>query len=102
MILINSNRKASPMKDAIGIKLNFDSFNSANFKFSIINMNKNNTAIAPTYITINDIGINSKSNNKRIQAVLKKVNTRNNTEKIGFLVYITKIADNKEKAAKIK
>jgi len=49
-------------------------------------MNRNNTAIAPTYITIKEIGKNSKSNNRSIQAVLKNVNTRNNTEKMGFLV----------------
>jgi hypothetical protein len=49
-----------------------------------------------------EIGINSKSNNKSIQATLKKVNTRKKTEKIGFLVYIIKLADIRENAVKVK
>jgi hypothetical protein len=101
-MLINSNNIKKPSKKAIGKKFVFDSFSSANFKFNIISINKNSTAIAPTYMTIKDIGMNSKSNNKSMQATLKKVNTRNKTEKIGFLVYITKIADNSEKAVKMK
>lgn len=48
-----------------------------------------------------DIGKNSKSNNKSMHATLKKVSTRKKTEKIGFLVYITKLADIRENAVKM-
>jgi hypothetical protein len=65
--------------------------------FNIIKTNKKRTAIAPTYITKNEIGRNSKLNKNNKQETFVKDSIRNNTEKIGFFVVITQIEDNKEK-----
>jgi hypothetical protein len=44
---------------------------------------------------------NSKLNNNDRAATLKKEKIKNNTEKIGFLVQTTKLADVKQKSEKI-
>jgi hypothetical protein len=53
--------------------------------FNIIKTNKNKTATAPTYTTMNTTGKNSSSNKKSNAETLKNERIRNKTEKMGFL-----------------
>ena len=77
----------------IGNKCVWFSLSSASFIFITIKMNKNKTAIAPTYITKKEIGKNSKLNKNRILETLQKHNIKNNIENIGFFEKIINIAD---------
>lgn len=54
---------------------------------------RNNTAMAPTYITINEIGKNSKLNISSTQVTVLNVKIRKRTLNIGFFELITKIED---------
>jgi len=65
--------------------------------FNIIKINKNNTAIAPTYTINKIIGRNSILNKNNKHAALANVKIKNKTENTGFLVKITK---NDDKIAK--
>ena len=55
--------------------------------------NKNKTVIAPTYIIINIIDINSTSEINNNPVELVKTNIKKNAEYIVFVEYITNIAD---------
>ena len=72
--------------------------------FSIITTNKNKTAIAPKYITINIKDKNSLSNKIKIQTAERKDAIINKTEYIGLFTKIIKNAltiKDKEKSTKV-
>jgi len=89
----NSKIKAKLSVIANGKVLTEFSVNSANFMFNIIITKRNKTAIAPTYITTNDIGKNSKLNINNIQVTILKVKIKKRTLNTGFFELITKIED---------
>jgi hypothetical protein len=62
--------------------------------FNNITINRNNTAIAPTYTIINNKPKKSTLSNIKIIEVLKNVLIKNKTEFIGFIEITIQIAEN--------
>jgi len=90
-LLIKKNisiKNIIPKKRPIGkYVINF-SLNSIIFTFNIIITNKNNTVIAPIYITKNNIAINSTPNNINNIVTQTNTNIKKNIECIGFVLII--------------
>ena len=79
----NGINKNSKKNNPTGIYLIRFLFKLADFDSNIIIANKNNTAIAPTYITIKSKAKNSHSKRSNSKDENKKQPTKNNSEKTG-------------------
>jgi len=89
----SSAEKITLIKPPIGKYRNQFSLDSFTLIFNIITTNRKRTAIAPTYIMINIIAINSIFDKMSNPVALQKTSVRNATEWIGFLDTITIVAD---------
>ena len=80
IILVTNKKKAPPIKLPTGkyLKMSLEVDNI--LRSNIIITNKNSTAIAPTYIIINNKAKNSHSNKNNNPEAVKKFKTRNKTE----------------------
>lgn len=95
----SSAEKITLMRPPIGKYRNQFSLDSFTLVFDIVATNEEGTAIAPTYVVVNIMAMNSIFDKMSKPVALQNTSVRNATEWIGFFDTITIVADINAKLA---